>query len=254
MSRKKSKAKQKPGGKPKSIKKRARAPKLPGPAITLIKSVGNSSPLLFLLAKTSPLLWITKYNTRASKNKSPQVEETQPGSSCDPRSRIKAFFAGYPSFRYSPYRPVMEEFYCLCDTTWPNRRDRERDIAWRGFRDALTQQFNDIYGTDEQCLTNWESLCVVLQLRDIPKELDACRELVRSTHVNIIDLIDTSVTGDKVQHFESEWQLSEYTRNTRKYFPKKNAYAGGLLKSLLQHITSPRNGEIHSRQRGGTQR
>ncbi|KAG8712881.1 hypothetical protein FRC09_019363 [Ceratobasidium sp. 395] len=156
MSRKKNKPKpkQKSSGKPKSAKKQARIPKANKPAKT----------------STKPRI------TRTSKNKSPQVEETHDPSSPDPRLRVKAFFANYPGFRYNPSRPVMEEFYRLCDITWPDRGDWERDIAWRGFRDALTQQFNDIYGTDEQSLTNWQNLCVALQLRNIPEELNECRE------------------------------------------------------------------------------
>lgn len=56
----------------------------------------------------------------------------------------------------------------------------------------------------------------------------------------MVDLVDTQGTGEPVMMFESEKDLSEYTQRTKKYFPQDNAYAGGVLKHLLRHITSPR--------------
>lgn len=40
--------------------------------------------------------------------------------------------------------------------------------------------------------------------------------------------------------FVSEKKLSEYTKSTGKFFPRDNAYAGGLLKYLLRRIMDPR--------------
>ncbi|KAG9096612.1 hypothetical protein FRC06_008489 [Ceratobasidium sp. 370] len=148
----------------------------------------------------------------------------------------------------------MDEFYRLCDRTWPHRDDPEREVARDGIRDALTRQFNDIYGTDERNLDAWKKLCVVLQLKDIPDELNACRELVQLTYVNIVDLVDTRVTNIHVRHFGSERELSEYTTRTGKYFPKENAYAGGLLKFLLRHIISPGSGKARAGQGKGSRR
>lgn len=58
--------------------------------------------------------------------------------------------------------------------------------------------------------------------------------------VNIVDLIDTPVTQEPVEHFETEEALSDYTVETGKYFPAENVYAGGLLKFLLRQIIDPR--------------
>ncbi|CAE6428049.1 unnamed protein product, partial [Rhizoctonia solani] len=145
------------------------------------------------------------------------------------RAYLKAFFAKYPSFSYDSSRPVMSEFYHMCDHFRWERGDEEREEARDYFKDALVQEFNTIYGTDHNSLVAWQSLCRVLNLDVIPGELEACRQLVKSMHVNIVDLVDTRATQAPVTHFPSEAALSSYTISTGKYFPKESAYAGGLL-------------------------
>jgi hypothetical protein len=55
------------------------------------------------------------------------------------------------------------------------------------------------------------------------------------------------MTGEPVTVFVSEMQLSEYTKSTGKFFPRDNAYAGGLLRYLLRHIMDPRLEMVPSR-------
>jgi hypothetical protein len=64
-------------------------------------------------------------------------------------------------------------------------------------------------------------------------------KVVRATHVNIVDLVDNNSIGGRVKIFNSEEALSRYTISTGKYFPKENAYAGGLLRFLLRQIMNP---------------
>ncbi|KAG8754328.1 hypothetical protein FRC11_006710 [Ceratobasidium sp. 423] len=166
----------------------------------------------------------------------------------DPRAHIRAFFDKYDDFDYQPTEPVMEEFYRMCDYyRWSSAKDAnkqfidpDREMASRSFKDALTVQFNAIYGTDENSLVGWQNLCVVLNLKDVPEELDDCRDLVHSMFVNIIDLVEVPVTLRFVEHFKTEMALSKYTKRHGKYFPLDNAYAGGLLKFLLRRIMVPR--------------
>jgi hypothetical protein len=61
---------------------------------------------------------------------------------------------------------------------------------------------------------------------------------VLNTHVNLVDLT-TRRTNDPVKLFETERELSDYTRATKKYFPRDDIQAGGLLKFLLRHINNP---------------
>ena len=53
-------------------------------------------------------------------------------------------------------------------------------------------------------------------------------------HVNLVDLVDT--TGRDAELFEDLDGLREYTIESGKYFPKENAYAGGVLRFLLRKI------------------
>ena len=63
-----------------------------------------------------------------------------------------------------------------------------------------------------------------------------------STHVNLSDLLDTTRQGVRVHVFASEAELREYTTETRRFFPKEEAYAGGLLKYLLREILGTYHG------------
>jgi hypothetical protein len=49
-------------------------------------------------------------------------------------------------------------------------------------------------------------------------------------------MLDAERSGRQVEVFATEEELVEYTRETRRYFPKEDAYAGGLLKYLLREI------------------
>ncbi|KDQ53381.1 hypothetical protein JAAARDRAFT_434156 [Jaapia argillacea MUCL 33604] len=133
----------------------------------------------------------------------------------------------------------MEEFRRMCREYRWGRYDPKKDEAHDLFKDALTQQFNAIYGTDVNDINSWRNLCQVLLISPIPEGLKACRQAVEETHVNLVDLVDTQGTGGPVVKFASEMKLSVYTRETRKFFPKENAYTGGLLRHLLRRIMSP---------------
>ncbi|KAH7318026.1 hypothetical protein B0J17DRAFT_686608 [Rhizoctonia solani] len=152
---------------------------------------------------------------------------------------IQQFFSQYNSrsFSYNPSRPVMSEFYRMVDSKdFPKASQVQ---AKREIEDALTKDFNLIYGTDVGDLGAWQGLCRVLEFEDIPDDLAECKKMVAATYVNILDLIDTQITGQPVQHFYSEKDLSKYTRKHKKFFPRDNIHSGGLLKFLLRRIHSP---------------
>ncbi|KDQ53377.1 hypothetical protein JAAARDRAFT_197531 [Jaapia argillacea MUCL 33604] len=133
--------------------------------------------------------------------------------------------------------------------SYDDDEDSEKSRARRLLKDALTLQFNEIYGTDAGDIDSWRNLCQILEIAPIPEDLDACRGVVKATHVNIVDLIDTPNTGDRVGKFPSEFRLSEYTKATGKYFPRDNAYAGGLLRYLLRRIDNPPAERVKTRRR-----
>jgi hypothetical protein len=65
---------------------------------------------------------------------------------------------------------------------------------------------------------------------------------VLHTYVNLSDLLDSVRTGSAVKIFATHDDLANYTRNQRRYFPKEDAYAGGLLKYLLREIDNTYHG------------
>ena len=99
-------------------------------------------------------------------------------------------------------------------------------------------------------LTNWQSAvqCAKFSFESIGYLINGLIQIVESTHVNLIDLTDSFTSGKSVTIFESEGELSEYTKENGLYFPRENAHAGNLLKYLLRHIRNP------SANRGGRRR
>ncbi|KAJ4005955.1 hypothetical protein NW752_001201 [Fusarium irregulare] len=147
---------------------------------------------------------------------------------------IDQFFAEYPEFDYNSSNPIWTEFYRMSDSfDWDS--DDEED-AKREFKAAMVKQFNDIYGTDPDNLQNWQKLCHVLNIEPVPSRLGQCRQRVRQTHVNLVDLVETGNTGMPVKVFENLEQLQRYTIKNEKFFPKYSAYHGGLLRFLLREI------------------
>lgn len=163
---------------------------------------------------------------------------------------LHEFFEEYPDFSYNPSAPVMSEFYRMCDFFCWERGDNDREEAHAALKDAMTHQFNSMYGTDVNDLASWQHLCRILQIFPIPDALVACRSRVKQTHVNIVDLVESR--GQHVRVFDSVQDLSTYTKDHGKYFPKENAYAGGVLKFLLRDILNPSAVVVsRTRQTGG---
>jgi hypothetical protein len=121
-----------------------------------------------------------------------------------PKSYIELFFDRYPAFHHNASRPVMDEFDRLCDAArWGGHTpdadepmsisegeiaefnhdlpydwgDDEEDEARALFRDALVQEFNLVYGTDENDIGSWQGLCRVLDIVPIPDDLETCRRV-----------------------------------------------------------------------------
>ena len=68
-------------------------------------------------------------------------------------------------------------------------------------------------------------------------------------NVNLVDLVHGS--KEEVPIFKTERQLSAYTKETDKFFPKKDARDGGVLRALRRHIFSPRDEKTRLRRNKG---
>ncbi|KAH7929073.1 hypothetical protein BV22DRAFT_152681 [Leucogyrophana mollusca] len=151
------------------------------------------------------------------------------------------FFSQYPPFVFNRTKSAPDEFKRLCSHfRW---RKEDRDEVRAQYKDALVKTFNSTFGTDENDLTSWKSLCQDISIYPIPDDLESCRQAVWSSYVNIVDLVDSQRTGVAVCRFPSLGDLVEYTIDTEKYFPKENAYAGGLLRELLREILGTYHGK-----------
>ncbi|EUC59434.1 tyrosinase tyrosinase: common central domain protein [Rhizoctonia solani AG-3 Rhs1AP] len=168
----------------------------------------------------------------ATSDEEPDSTQTQP------TTHVERFFAKCPSFHYNSSQHIMAEFYRLCASGMVSR-----DKTRQRFRDALTRDFNEMYGVDEGDLGAWQRLCRVL-VTDVPDEIEGCRKVVKSRFINIVDLVDTHITENPVLQFRSEAELSSYTKTTGKYFPNDSEHAGSLLKFLLRFIVLPTDAKV----------
>jgi len=199
-----------------------------------------------------------KYDHVANRNTTTQAspEQRRPTRNrqkSKPRAKrpihLDTFFASYPAFLYNPSESVVLEFRRMCGFFNWNVYGKEREVARKRLQNAMSKQFTSIYGTDVRDINSWQKLCRVIKPTDpVPEELEACRNVVRKAHVNIVDLLDAATTRKAVVLFDSEEQLSAYTKDTGKCFPARNAV--GVVKFLLRNLSNPRLGGKGKRKRG----
>ncbi|KIL67993.1 hypothetical protein M378DRAFT_159246 [Amanita muscaria Koide BX008] len=149
---------------------------------------------------------------------------------------IARFFALYPNFVYDPQASVSAEFRRLVATHRWKRQSPQRDEAWERFSKAMGQQFSTFYGSDINDLRAWQALCIALRVKLVPDTVKECKKIIKSTHVNLVDFIDTRTTGRPIKKFRTAQGLRDYTNETEKYFPLESAKESGVLKYLLRQI------------------
>ncbi|KAJ7205856.1 hypothetical protein B0H12DRAFT_1225407 [Mycena haematopus] len=151
-----------------------------------------------------------------------------------PVTHLSQFFSSYPKYEYDPSGPASQQFQKLKCVYKASPQDTAEIKA--GFNRALGLMFSQVYGDEVNSLENWQRLCRVVEIDPIPGSLQACRFAIKRAHVNLMDLLDTQTTGEPVHRFATEEALSEYTKCTRKIFPRDDAYKGPLLRHLLRRI------------------
>lgn len=116
----------------------------------------------------------------------------------------------------------------------------EEKSLYGAFRLAMVEEFNALYGVDENDVHSWRKLCFAIGVppEKVPWDLATCRKTVQNTHVNIVDLIDLRRTHQKVKIFKTSKELGSYTFKEGKVFPLNVAKAGGVLNLLLRKIGS----------------
>jgi len=73
-------------------------------------------------------------------------------------------------------------------------------------------------------------------------------QAIQLIYVNLVDLERAGHKGDVevVQQFPTEVALSEYTKETRKIYPRKMVPCGSLLELLLRHIWDPQPEKVET--------
>ena len=182
---------------------------------------------------------------------------------------LKKYFSQHSKFQYQPRNSPTAEFNRLCKEYQWKQDSEEKKAARDEFNLALIEEFNSLYGSDEKDIKNWHNLCHVLRIDPVPSKIKECREVsapichcvdhmiihfssqaISTKHVNLVDLLHG--LRENIQIFESEKELSGYTKETGKFFPKKSAADGGVLRDLRRHILAPqesrpRKGQLQPR-------
>lgn len=78
---------------------------------------------------------------------------------------------------------MTAQFHSLCYSQGWRPRTEERHAAYRAYGDAMSQAFNDAYGTEVDDLRSWQTLCEVLEIKPVPKILEECQDV--STAIKI---------------------------------------------------------------------
>ena len=151
-------------------------------------------------------------------------------------------------------KKAIELFYDALEAnrTWDRHRRRLTDKRFVAYRDDWFRQANAsdaLYRptTAALCRPTIDTTGARRAFAWTPTSLDLYRlfhpedelkslslELIET--LAVVDLVDTARTGAVVKVFPNLKKLQDYTIKNEKYFPKEDAYAGGLLRFLLREI------------------
>lgn len=95
-------------------------------------------------------------------------------------SPIDCFFAKYVDFDYNPKGSPSDEMARLHRRYAWSPEDDEARSAWDEFKQTLVLEFQSWYGTDNESLPEWRSLCRVLHVWPIPQSCAECQKVCRN--------------------------------------------------------------------------
>ncbi|KAM0512480.1 hypothetical protein ACHAPE_008803 [Trichoderma viride] len=154
----------------------------------------------------------------------------------DNLDELSRFFAVYCQFNYDPEEASSTAYNRLVALFgWKTDSKKERKARTR-FQKALVDQFEQLYGRDDNKLEVLQTLCGKLGISPIPNTITACKTAIKKFHVNIYDFIDSERTGEPVRKFTNLRKFQAYTEENDLVFPKKKAKSNALLRFLLRPV------------------
>ncbi|CAO2655006.1 Nn.00g117390.m01.CDS01 [Neocucurbitaria sp. VM-36] len=154
-----------------------------------------------------------------------------------PKTPLDMFFQSFRTFDYDPSLPPATSYSYLRDHERLRHDKSASDDAWSRYQDALQSELRMWYGAEDD-LAAWHALCRAIGIDPLPQRCEQCEEVVRRTHVNIVDLIEwgrkRDQTEDQVQTFRNVTALRKYTKKTGKIFHNTLDQEDGNV--VLRHL------------------
>ncbi|KAI0842013.1 hypothetical protein F5Y06DRAFT_292834 [Hypoxylon sp. FL0890] len=100
----------------------------------------------------------------------------------------------------------------------------------------VVTDWNEYFGTGN--LSDWQRLVSDLGIPGHFPSKKKCRKAIKSVRVNIVDFLHAIQQGLTPRRFDSQYELREYTKRTRKFYPKSKMPKGSPLRSLCAEIVT----------------
>ncbi|RYP90562.1 hypothetical protein DL770_003324 [Monosporascus sp. CRB-9-2] len=104
----------------------------------------------------------------------------------------------------------------------------------------IVRDWEQYFGAGD--LQDWQRLMEDLGFEEQFDSKTKCRKALKKVWVNIHDFLAAVKVGETPYRFPSEFELAEYTKETKQFYPKSLIEKGSPLRSLLARILRPRNG------------
>lgn len=90
---------------------------------------------------------------------------------------MDAFYSHFRDFTPDPALSLFANFDALAISRGWAPGGRARTRARRHFRNAMIEEFNATYGTDDRNLASWQNLCRVVGVQSPPDSITQCKKV-----------------------------------------------------------------------------
>lgn len=153
---------------------------------------------------------------------------------------MELFFQKYSSFNYRPstdWRQLGPFNALAAHCRWSEQERKTRfQLLKRSWTQVVESEFSG------SSISHYQSLCRDLDISPVPGTVAECKSELKGVFVNIVDLVQyrrdrqIGLRGNEPTKFDSLEELREYSEDSGKYYPRKNAKAQ-MLRELLKELT-----------------